>query len=92
VETYTADWKIKTCARETAMIYVNLAEDAEKSGQNALVRSFLWNAYIMYKKAEETESMRDIARRAHETYDSTDLGNTFFKNLMPEEETNNSNL
>ncbi|MFX0063258.1 MAG: hypothetical protein ACFFC7_13865 [Candidatus Hermodarchaeota archaeon] len=91
VETYTADWKIKTCARETAMIYVNLAEDAEKSGQHALVRSFLWNAYMMYKKAGELESMKDIARRAQETYDSTDIGNIFFKNLMPEEETN-SNL
>ncbi|MFX1253038.1 MAG: AAA family ATPase [Promethearchaeota archaeon] len=92
VGTYKADWKIKICARETAMIYVNLAEDAEKSGQSALVRSFLWNAYVMYKKAEEPESMRDIAIRAQQTYESTDIGNSFFKNLMPEEENDNSNL
>ncbi|MFX0092689.1 MAG: AAA family ATPase, partial [Candidatus Hodarchaeota archaeon] len=86
VEIYTADWKIKSCAREAAMIYVNLAEEAQKADQTGLIRAFLWNAYIMYEKAGEIEGIKEVLNRVQETYDSMDIGSIFFKNLKPEDE------
>ncbi len=89
LKSYSSDWRIKTCAREAARIYLELAEDAISKDWTSFARSFLYEAVILYKIAEESSRMQTAINKARETYGTDEKGTDFFDKLMENNKSSN---
>lgn len=81
MQTYTSDWRIKSCAREAARIYVELAEEARAKSRISFARAFLYEAVTLYRVAEESARLQTAISDAKRTYDTDEKGLDFFEKL-----------
>ncbi|MHA2270956.1 MAG: AAA family ATPase [Candidatus Hodarchaeales archaeon] len=81
MQTYTSDWRIKSCAREAARIYVELAEEARAKNRIAFSRAFLYEAVTLYRVAEESDRLQTAINEAKRTYKTDEKGLDFFEKL-----------
>lgn len=81
MQTYTSDWRIKSCAREAARIYVELAEEARAKSRISFARAFLYEAAMLYRVAEESARLQTAINDAKKTYDTDEKGLDFFEKL-----------
>ncbi|MFQ5978439.1 MAG: ATP-binding protein [Candidatus Heimdallarchaeota archaeon] len=87
MNTYSTDWRIKSCAREAARIYGELAEAARAKNRLSFARAFLYEAALLYQIADEPVRLQTAIADAKETYAADEKGSDFFEKLENQRKT-----